>query len=112
MTTIQVRSEPEVCSQSARREQDFGLQATFGGDSCVVRVTGELDLATCDRLFFACTARRHLSVVVDLSRLLFMDCCGYGGIAAARTVIEEDGRTLTVRGAGRTRPPSRLDRAS
>ena len=79
----------------------------------MVRVTGELDLAARDRLFLACTARHHLSIVVDVSALTFMDCCGYGGIVAARNVVEADGRTPDD--ARRTRPTRPLlgpDRAS
>ena len=98
MTTI-VRTEPALCSPPAQNEQNFGLAAIFDGDGCVVGVTGELDLAARDRLFLACTARHHLSIVVDLSGLIFMDCRGYGGMVASHNIVEADGRTLTVRGA-------------
>lgn len=98
MTTT-FRTKPAHSQRATRGEQDFGLSVVFDGDSCIVRVTGELDLAALDRLFLACTAPHHVSLVVDLSGLIFMDYGGYGGIVAARNVIEADGRTLTVRGA-------------
>ncbi|MEO8698054.1 MAG: STAS domain-containing protein [Acidimicrobiales bacterium] len=99
MTTITVRTAPEISSQPTRGEQDLGVSASFDGACYVVRVTGDLDLGTRDLLFAACTVRHHRSVVVDLSGLAFMDCGGYGGIVAARNIVEADDRTLTLRGA-------------
>lgn len=98
MTTT-FRIKPALRSQSATGKRGFGVSAAFDGERCVVRVSGELDLATRERLFLACTARHRLSIVVDLSALTFIDCGGYGGIVAARNVIEADGRMLTMRGA-------------
>lgn len=102
-TTTTVRTEPARRALCVRNVDGLGLSVAFKDDSCVVRIVGELDLATRDRLLLACAARHHLSVVVDLSGLTFMDCSGYCGIVAARNVLEEDGRTLMVRG-GRGQP--------
>ncbi len=107
MTTT-FRTKPALCSQSATSKRGFGISAVFDGDRCIVRVSGELDLAARDRLFLACTARHRLSIVVDLSAVTFMDCGGYGGIVAARNVVEADGRMLTMRGA-RGKPGRFLD---
>ena len=101
-TTI-VRTEPARRARCVLNVDGLGLSVAFKGESCVVRIVGELDLATRDRLLLACTARHHLSVIVDLSGLTFMDCSGYGGLVAARTVLEADSRTLRVRG-GRGQP--------
>ncbi|MEO5723220.1 MAG: STAS domain-containing protein [Ilumatobacteraceae bacterium] len=106
MTTISVRPEPVVRPQPARAEQHLGLSARSEGNLWVVRLAGELDLASRDQLFRVCTVPHDLSVVVDLSELIFMDCFGYGGITAARSVVEADDRTLTVRSA--TGEPARL----
>jgi anti-anti-sigma factor len=34
-------------------------------------------------------------VVIEMSALTFMDCCGYAGLVAARRVLEERGGSLT-----------------
>jgi anti-anti-sigma factor len=99
MTTITVRPELELRSSPVCADRGFALEVVSDGDRCVVHVTGELDLATRNRLFRTCTAGNYPSMVVDISRLTFVDCCGYGGIVASRSVVEADGRTLTVRGA-------------
>jgi anti-anti-sigma factor len=69
------------------------------GDSCVVHISGELDMATRNRLFSASTAGHHSTMVIDLAGVTFLDCSGYGSLVASRRIIEGDGRTLTVRGA-------------
>jgi anti-anti-sigma regulatory factor len=45
-------------------------------------------------------------VVVDLAETTFMDCCGYGGLVAARLVLEQRGGSLTVR--NQTGQPARV----
>ncbi|HSM67671.1 MAG TPA: STAS domain-containing protein [Ilumatobacteraceae bacterium] len=75
-------------------------------DRRVVRVAGELDLATCDQLVGATTAGHHPAMIVDLGGVTFMDCSGYGALVAARQVIESDGRSLAI--TGRTGQPARL----
>lgn len=106
MTTIANRPHPAFSSSPVWADHRLVLEVVNDDGECVVHVAGELDLATRNRLFDTCTARNHLSMVVDLSRLTFMDCCGYGGIVASRKVIESVGRTLTVRGP--TGEPARL----
>ena len=78
-----------------------GLRLTVlpEGDTCVVRATGELDQASRDQLIAMSTAGHHPHMSIDLSAVTFMDCGGYGGLVASRRRIEEDGRTLTIRGA-------------
>lgn len=103
-----VRAAPPVsCSrQHVGRDLSFEDSSTqFAvaivprGSSCVVHVRGELDLATRNRLFVACTAGKHPATIVDLSRVTFMDCSGYGGLVECRLAIESDGRSFTIRGA-------------
>jgi anti-anti-sigma factor len=69
------------------------------GDSCVVRVTGELDVATANELVTTSTAGHHPAMVIDLVGVTFMDCSGLGSLVASRLAIEADGRMLTIRGA-------------
>ena len=98
MTTVTAQAEFDVAFVPGRADQGLALQVAPAGVSCTIRVVGELDLATRNRLFLACTAGNHQFTTVDMSRLTFMDCSGYAGIVAARHVVEADGRTLAVRG--------------
>jgi len=74
--------------------------------SCVVHVSGELDLATSDTLFIASSACNHPSMVIDLGGLTFMDCGGYRCLVACRLAIGGRGGTLVIR--GQTGQPARL----
>ncbi len=69
------------------------------GEYCVVYVPVELDIATRDSVVAACVAGDHYSMVADLSKVTFMDCGGYGALVAARSVLELQHRTFTVRHA-------------
>ena len=75
-------------------------------NTCVVHVTGELDLATSEQLVAASTAGHHAEMVIDLSGVTFMDCSGYGALIASRLAIEAEGRSLTT--TGQTGQPARL----
>jgi anti-sigma B factor antagonist len=69
-------------------------------DVCVLAVTGELDLSTIPRLEARLSAElaSHHGVVIDLSRLAFIDSSGIGLLiqahqaegAAVHTVVSED----------------------
>lgn len=63
----------------------------------VISIEGELDLATRDLFFEECVAGDTSEVVIDLTQLTFMDCSGYGALAAARSALEGEGRVLTFR---------------
>jgi anti-anti-sigma factor len=62
----------------------------------LIVASGELDSATCNSLYEACVAGRSGPVTVDLGDVTFMDCRGYSGLAAARTLLEADGCSLTL----------------
>ena len=98
MTTVTAQAELELAFVPGGADQRFALHVAPAGVSCTIRVVGELDLATRNRLFLACTVGNHQFTTVDMSRVTFMDCSGYAGIVAARHVVEADGRTLAVRG--------------
>ena len=78
---------------------DPGFMVGFATDGVcrVVYFAGELDLLTCHVANRACLDGDHIDMVVDLAATTFMDCCGYGGLAAARLVIEQRGGSLTLR---------------
>lgn len=84
----------------------LAVGVSLEGDACVVLVSGELDLATRNTVFLAATEGQHRAMVVDLTGVTFMDCAGYGCLAACRLVLEGSGRTLTVR--GQNGQPARL----
>ena len=104
--SITVRADPIIEYSADRPSPNLAVNVFPEGDSCVIHTTGELDLATRNQLFMATTAGNHPTMVIDLTRLTFMDCSGYGCLAACRLVIEGGGRTLVIR--GQTGQPARL----
>lgn len=74
----------------------FTLSITRDGKNRVVRVGGELDIATRNLVRRACLRGRHKAVVVDMAGTTFMDCSGYGGLVAARRVLQAHGGSLTL----------------
>ena len=69
-----------------------------------VHVSGELDFDSGPAVRQACLDGDV--VVVDMSDLTFMDCAGYGYLAAARIELEQRGGSLTLTGS--TGEPARL----
>ena len=84
----------------------FTVASSTDGLCRVVRFAGELDLLTCHVANRACLEGDRIAVMVDLAETTFMDCCGYGGLVAARLVLEQRGGSLTVR--NQTGQPARL----
>jgi len=86
-----------------------------GDDAAVVRLVGELDLASADELreCLAALAGRGRDVVVDLAELTFIDAGGLGVLARARVVAEAKRCTITLRrptpGVARVLAITRLD---
>ena len=70
--------------------------STEGGDR-VVHISGELDTATRSVVHRACLDGGNVAVVIEMADMTFMDCCGYGGLVAARHELQELGGTLTLR---------------
>ena len=65
----------------------------------VVRVSGALDVAGRAVLARCCRAGTEPAVVVDMSRLVFMDCSGYAAILATRRELDLVDRSMTFVGA-------------
>ncbi len=97
MTVI---NRPNIAAEisAGSPDGDLLLNVHTEADSRVVSASGELDLASRNRIFVTSTSGSHPTTVIDLSGVTFMDCGGYGSIVAARVVIEQEGRRLTVRG--------------
>jgi anti-anti-sigma factor len=100
------RSTPEVHDGAGSPDPHFFLDVSTADGTHVIRLAGELDLATCDRLVAASSTGRHSATVIDLGGVTFMDCSGYSALVTARRFLEHDGRALTVR--GETGQPARL----
>jgi anti-anti-sigma factor len=84
----------------------FTVGCSTDGVRRVVRFGGELDLLTRNLATQACLEGDHTDVAVDLADTTFMDCCGFGGLVAARLILEQRGGTLTLR--NQTGQPARL----
>ena len=74
----------------------FTTRISAEGARHVLRVTGELDLASRDLMLGACVESDHRVVVVDLAELTFMDCAGYGALMTARRALEQRDGSLTL----------------
>ena len=95
MRTRDMRIEP---ASSARTDDpDFTVSVSKRGRHRVVRLGGELDIASRAQVRDACLCGRGNVVVVDMARTTFMDCSGYGGLVAARLSLQASGGSLTLR---------------
>ncbi len=78
---------------------NFDLQTETEGSSALVRIRGDLDLQVVDQVADA-VARIESDepelLVIDLSRLSFMDSTGMGVIAAAHIRAGDAGRRFAV----------------
>ncbi|WP_354644759.1 STAS domain-containing protein [Kitasatospora camelliae] len=74
----------------------------------VVRAHGEIDLDAAPRLRRELTHAldAHREVLLDLSRVTFMDCSGLGALVRARNQTDRTGSRLVLRGV--SHPVARL----
>lgn len=90
---------PKVCTMSDQHPPAIvPLEVWAVGDSWHARVRGELDMATIGAMLTSVTTSSFPVVVVDLTEISFMDCCGYGSLIAARHAVEASGRQLQITG--------------
>lgn len=85
---------------------DLSYEVYAEGERCIVRATGDLDLASRAQLMAAVTSGNSPMTVIDLAAVTFMDCSGYGSIVASEVVLAGQHRTLSLRGS--TGQPARL----
>lgn len=76
------------------RPLDIEMGAT--GDVRVVRLGGELDLASVPRLTEFLEEAAAPSVILDLSGLAFIDSSGVAALVRAQEQMDEGGQTLTL----------------
>lgn len=90
-------------SSSADWGHQLGLSQVTGLDgSKVVRVTGELDIATADEAYAYLSDvidHGHAPVNVDLGGLTFCDASGLGVLARTANYARESGRQLKLTSA-------------
>jgi anti-sigma B factor antagonist len=83
------------------RMLNFDLETETDGSSALIRIRGDLDLQVVDRLTGALTEIESAEpelLVIDLSRISFMDSSGMGAVAAAHIrAVEADRRFAIVR---------------
>ena len=88
---------------------NFDLETETEGTSALIRIHGDLDLQVVDQVTEVLgkieSARPEL-LVIDLSRLTFMDSSGMGVVAAAHVRTLEAGRRFAI-----VRPPAGVRQA-
>ena len=88
---------------------NFELESRVEGDRAIVTVRGDFDLQVAQRVveeLAKVEAGEPGLVIIDLSRVSFLDSAGMGVIAAAQARATEVGRDLVV-----VRPPYSVRRA-
>ena len=95
MRTRDMRIEAGV-TLSDPDDRPFTLRVSKRRGRRVVQIGGELDIATSNKARRACLDGRGKDVVVDMADVTFMDCRGYGGLVAARQILQADGGSLTL----------------
>jgi anti-anti-sigma factor len=88
---------PDIAAPPTR--EPFAVRRESADGELVLRLTGELDMATTPSLEEAISAAERdpgLDVVVDLSDLSFLDCTAVHTLAEAHRRAIENGRTFAV----------------
>jgi anti-anti-sigma factor len=95
-----------LVDDSASGAPNLRVRVSIDGGNHVVDVSGELDVRTRRLVEQACLTGHDLAVVVDMSGLTFMDCCGYAGLIAIRRALLAQGGSLTL--TNQSGQPARL----
>jgi anti-sigma B factor antagonist len=96
---------PGIGSKERETMQGFAAPLTIEertrGYRCVVRLSGELDMAGADRLeaLLRSRARSHREIVVDLDALTFLDSFGIRAILTGHDACAARGHRLLATGA-------------
>jgi anti-anti-sigma factor len=95
--TRDLRTKPVAVPGIGADDRTFTVHISTDDGHRVVQVCGELDLVTRNQVNQACLAGGDVAVVVEMAETTFMNCCGYGGLVAARQELQEHGGSLTLR---------------
>lgn len=90
-------------SREGRAEAPLAIDERIDGDECLIALTGELDLSNSERLRERMEAARNSGVdrvVVDLSRLQFIDSTGLRILLRAEQASRTEAVTLRFVRAG------------
>jgi anti-sigma B factor antagonist len=82
-------------------EPEFATEARQDGQIWVVRVRGEVDIATAPKLdttFDAVVASKPSRVLVELEDVTFLDSSGIRSLMVAQRRLEETGSTMVIDG--------------
>ena len=88
---------------------NFDLETETEGSSALIRIRGDLDLQVVEQVTDALTrieSEEPELLVIDLSRVTFMDSSGMGTVAAAHIRALEAGRRFAI-----VRPPAGVRQA-
>src|SRR6187549_3269352 len=88
---------------------NFDLATETAGTSALVSIRGDLDIQVVDQVTVALTeieSGEPELLVIDLSRLTFMDSTGMGAVAAAHARAQETRRRFAI-----VRPPAGVRQA-
>jgi anti-sigma B factor antagonist len=91
------------------RMLNFDLETETEGSSALIRIRGDLDLQVVDQVIAALAeveSDEPELLVIDLSRLTFMDSTGMGAVAAAHIRAIDAGRRFAI-----VRPPAGVRQA-
>jgi anti-sigma B factor antagonist len=91
---------PQSEASQMRSAPCFAVQVDNGVDGPVVRVRGELDMATCPQLRERLLELTDQVVTLDFAAVTFMDSSGTGVLLEAQKRIREDGGKLVLYGLG------------
>jgi anti-anti-sigma factor len=87
----------------SEKDQLFGVRERSVGATCVLELSGEVDILAATRTvgrLDALTSAHHPDLVLDLRAVTFIDCCGLSLLVRARRrVLERDGRLAVVSGS-------------
>ena len=75
---------------------ELGVVTTVEGGRRIVRIAGELDLASRLACLNACVDGESDTVEIDRAGITFMDCSGYSALTDARLALQQRNVTLTV----------------
>jgi anti-anti-sigma factor len=92
---MSTRFTPWIASTAVRIDATYAPPGTAR-----VALDGEVDLATAPEVRTALLAilgdQRTATLVVDLERVMFLDCAGLGALVGVRNAAVESGRTIRV----------------
>jgi len=78
---------------------DFSTEVAQAGDETIIHVRGDIDIACCERLRDAIEPHLgpHQTIVLDLSKVEFMDSSCLRVLLQARGTLTADGGSLVLR---------------